>query len=361
MRDGRGQAVDIAGVDEHRGAAGHLGHGGDVRRDDGYAARHRFEQGQPESLVQGGKHEQLRPAVHGGQVVVVDEPRKTHDPLQAERPDGPEDGLVEPAARAREHQAQRRIDFSDALQTGEGLQQGGQVLAGLQRTHGQHIARREAVPGGHVAERRLRRLGLEVRLATLVRHHHEVLREPQVLHDVPLDCLGGHDHAVGLRPNPGQGHPDDQAMPEGEGPGQDERDHVVNRDDVLAGLADEGNSDVVHTVKDIDAHAPQRGRDQCQRPDHAALGAQEALLAGPPKLLHHVAGRLGTGEDDEVQIRTARGRFREHRPRQVDRVPPGTPGPEGQYLAVEPDSHPRILRTRTLSRRRAGRTRRSLR
>ena len=129
-------------------------------------------------------------------------------------------------------------------------------------------------------------------------------------------------------------------MPEREGLGQDERNHVVNGDHVLAGLAHEGDADVVHAVKDVDAQAAQRGRDQRQRPNHTALCAQEALVAGLPKLLHDLAGCLGTGEDDELEVGTPRRRLREHRPRQVDRVPPGAAGPERQYLAVEADSHP---------------------
>ena len=116
-------------------------------------------------------------------------------------------------------------------------------------------------------------------------------------------------------------------------------DHVVNGDHVPAGLADEGNADVVHAVEEVDAQPAQRGRDEGQGPDDAALRAQEALVGRPPELLHDRAGCPGSGEDDEVQLRAARRRFREQRPRQVDRVTPGAAGPECQYLAVEPDSH----------------------
>ena len=52
----------VVRVDEQRGITGRLGQGRDVRRQDGRAAGHRLEDGQPEPLVQRRVHQRLRAA-----------------------------------------------------------------------------------------------------------------------------------------------------------------------------------------------------------------------------------------------------------------------------------------------------------
>ena len=94
-------------------------------------------------------------------------------------------------------------------------------------------------------------------------------------------------------------------MPERERLGQDERDDVVNRDDVPACPANERNAHMVEAMKDVDLHAAKGRRYQGQRPDHAALQTQEAFVERPAELFQDAAGGLGTGEDDELQVRYA--------------------------------------------------------
>ena len=121
--DPRGDRRDVERVDEDGRVADDLLHRAAGARHDGRAARHRLERGNAEALVERREDEAARAAVGGGQLVVLD-PAEPGDVL-------PGDACVPPAGRADEPQLHTGA--------GRGLDDAGEVLAGLERPDSQHV------------------------------------------------------------------------------------------------------------------------------------------------------------------------------------------------------------------------------
>ncbi len=306
--DGLGDGVGVAGVHGQAGAPGHQLLGGGPGRGDHRGARaHGLGHRQAVALPQARVADHRRAPVQGGQLRAGDEPG---EPQAVAQRLGGRGQRLPPAVRPHHHQRDVVL-----RQAGERLQQAGQVLAGLQRAHGQHVAAAEAVaapgrsdlvvggvdhghPPGHVAEA----AGLDARRLA-VRHggpgraqhqvgvlHHRLQRGVEEAHAVagehPLvpppgqvvqrrhqrDGAGRDGVAGGVDDVDGAGRPLD-GRPAGQVPRPVERQpgqgQVVDREGGAPGV---GRRPVVACAHADLLDAP-RGRHRGHLVDHRAGGA----------------------------------------------------------------------------------------
>src|SRR5918992_140747 len=116
--DSAGEGNGIAWIDEDRCVACDLGDGARRGRHNRRAGGHRFEHGQAETLVAGGKDETGGAAIQGGELLPGDMAADLHAGLESEPRDGPPELGAPTPVRARDDEPEARVRQRDRLECG---------------------------------------------------------------------------------------------------------------------------------------------------------------------------------------------------------------------------------------------------
>src|ERR1700752_161389 len=85
----------------------------------------------------------------------------------------------------------------------------------------------------------------------------------------------------------------------------EQRDHIMDGDDVAAKLREQGHADVIETMEDVDVPRPQPHGNEAKKSQQTALDALEVLIDDAIGTVDTLQTGVRSRENHELQLRIA--------------------------------------------------------